>query len=143
MNTSSQAPVRVTIVPAKLTAKEDADYQRTLVAHYLHQQQAKKNFLEALPTVVTLAKMNCSGGAYTAATLLLNLYNSREWRFNLKDLRGLSHKNWQACMDVLAYQAYATPDQEIHHYIKDGHQLMHELWDRYRDSSNFIGMSLG
>lgn len=103
-----------------------------------HRAIARQKMIEALPKVVALAQTH-SGGGFTAATLLLNIYNRHEWHFDLVSLRNLDLSNWRACMDVLCYQTLSSPDQDVHHYIENGNKIMQQLWGRYKGTANFIG----
>lgn len=103
-----------------------------------HRAIARQKMIEALPKVVALAQIHSCGG-FTAATLLLNIYNRHEWHFDLVSLRNLDLSNWRACMDVLCYQTLSSPDQDVHHYIENGNKIMQQLWGRYKGTANFIG----
>lgn len=103
-----------------------------------HRANARQKMIAALPKVVALAQ-TYSGGGFTAATLLLNIYNRHEWHFDLVSMRNLDVENWRACMDVLCYQTFSSPDKDVHHYIENGNKIMQQLWNRYKDTTNFIG----
>lgn len=125
------------MAPNRLTQQQLCEWLDKEMVVENHCHQARQKMIAALPAVVDLALTDCGGG-YVAATMLLNLFNGRAWQFNLISMRNLSFDNWQACMDVIAYQALPSPDMEVHHYIPNGTKVMQDLWDRYEHSKNFI-----
>ena len=137
MTTQTAPYIPVEITPTHLTESELKKWHDEQLSIANHQQQAKQKMLQALPDMVELAMMDC-GGSYVIATMLLNIYNRYAWRFDLIDLRNLSHDNWQKAMDILSYQAYPCPDKDIHKYIENGEQIMQTLWNRYQHTDSYI-----
>lgn len=69
-----------------------------------------------------------TGQSAVAARFLLGLYNGRDFKFDLTDLRYLDTSLVEDCLALLRMDS--TPEMEVHQYIENGQ----EIWQGLRRS---------
>lgn len=84
--------------------------------------------LASLQRLVPVA-MNGTGQSRVVGRFLLGLYNGRGYPFDLTELRLLDGELFDDCLAVLRMDA--TPEREVHEWLKDGEAVFAELRRRY------------
>ncbi|MEC9388249.1 MAG: hypothetical protein VX393_17980 [Pseudomonadota bacterium] len=97
----------------------------------LEQEEKRRQQREdaELPALTTLIDAAHSGGgqARHIRRLLLGLYNSSHWPFELNRLRALDTELQQAALQVLALD---WNGREVHTYVPGGDELFQAWWER-------------
>lgn len=97
----------------------------------LEQEEKRRQQREdaGLPALTTLIDAAHSGGgqARHIRRLLLGLYNSSHWPFELNRLRALDTELQQAALQVLALD---WNGREVHTYVPGGDELFQAWWER-------------
>ena len=89
-------------------------------------QQREDAGLPALTTMIDAAHSG-GGQARHIRRLLLGLYNSSHWPFELNRLRALDTELQQAALQVLALD---WNGREVHTYVPGGDELFQAWWER-------------
>lgn len=101
------------------------DFLRQIEEYENEKTAAMEKGLPALHRLVTIASGD-TGQCIAVRRLLLGLYNSHRFPFDLTTLRGLDKGIYDDCMAVINLDARATL-REVHQYIDNGGPLF-EVW---------------
>lgn len=84
--------------------------------------------IAALQRLLPIAQ-GCTGQSREVALFLLGLYNGREYKFDLTNLRYLDNKLVEDCLTVLRMDS--SPEKEVHQYFENGSAIWQQLRARW------------
>lgn len=83
--------------------------------------------IAALKRLLEVAQRD-TGQSGVVALFLLGLYNGRDFKFDMTELRRLDHSLFEDCLTLLRMDH--NPEQEVHQYIENGQ----DIWQGLRRS---------
>lgn len=97
----------------------------TQLAAYEEQLPAvREDGVAALKRLLEVAQRD-TGQSGVVALFLLGLYNGRDFKFDMTDLRRLDHNLVEDCLSLLRMDS--NPEQEVHQYIENGQEIWQGL----------------
>ncbi|MEX6717518.1 hypothetical protein AB2C92_07285 [Pseudomonas aeruginosa] len=80
--------------------------------------------IAALKRLLEVAKRD-TGQSGVVALFLLGLYNGRDFKFDMTELRRLDHSLFEDCLTLLRMDH--NPEQEVHQYVENGQAIWQDL----------------
>lgn len=89
----------------------------------------KEAYAEAVVQLLNTTQMSGTSGARACARLLLSLYNSSEWHFDMSEMGLLDYENYVPA--VIAIRGREELMIEPHQLVENGDDIFSALWSRF------------
>ncbi|MCY1505767.1 hypothetical protein D9M68_399890 [compost metagenome] len=80
--------------------------------------------VEALKRLLVVAQRD-TGQSAVVALFLLGLYNGRDFKFDMTELRCLDHNLFEDCLTLLRMDY--NPEKEVHRHFENGQEIWQDL----------------